>query len=392
MTDADPPIPSDGWRPAPFREFILKVASRCNLSCDYCYMYGADQSWRRQPRLMPDRVVEQVGRRVAAHVTRHAVDKITVMLHGGEPLLAGASRLVEIAGAVRERVPASTRVRVSTQTNGVLLDEDGLRTLAAGGIRLAVSLDGDEAAHDKHRRDRAGGGSHAAVSRAVRMLADPAHRPAFAGVLCVVDLANDPVEVYRALAAATPPVVDFLLPFGNWSSPPPGRPPDETTPYGDWLVRAFDAWYESPAGRPEVRLFREVITLLLGGRSHTEQVGLSPACMVVFTADGMIEQVDSLRSAHAGAAATGMSVFTHDLEEALAHPAVRARQLGLEALAPECRGCPLVRVCGGGHYTHRYSHDTGFRNRSVYCADLARLIRHIRDRVERDVAVLRKTT
>src|ERR1043166_2879062 len=38
-----------GWRPTPFREFVLKVHSRCNLTCDYCYIYEmADQSWRAQ--------------------------------------------------------------------------------------------------------------------------------------------------------------------------------------------------------------------------------------------------------------------------------------------------------------------------------------------------------
>jgi uncharacterized protein len=352
----------------------------------------SDDGWRSESRFMSDRVAEQVGRRIGAHVARHGLDEITVLLHGGEPLLAGAARLAELAAAVRDRVPAPTRVRVSVQTNAVLLDEESLRLLASHGIRLSVSLDGDEAAHNRHRLDRKGAGSHAAVSRALRLLADPAHRAAFAGVLCVVDLANDPVDVYRALAAVDPPAADYLLPFGNWSSPPPGRPPDETAPYGDWLARAFDAWYDSPAGRPEIRLFRELITLLMGGRSRTEQVGLSPACMVVFTVDGLIEQVDSLRSAHAGAAATGLSVFAHDLEDALAHPAVAARQMGVRALASECRGCALVRVCGGGHYSQRYSHDAGFRNRSVYCADLARLIRHVRDRVERDVAALREAT
>jgi uncharacterized protein len=34
-----------GWRPVPFREFIVKVHSRCDLACDYCYMYEmADRS------------------------------------------------------------------------------------------------------------------------------------------------------------------------------------------------------------------------------------------------------------------------------------------------------------------------------------------------------------
>ena len=32
------------------RQFLLKVHSRCNLACDYCYVYQhADQSWRTRP-------------------------------------------------------------------------------------------------------------------------------------------------------------------------------------------------------------------------------------------------------------------------------------------------------------------------------------------------------
>ncbi|MYW06833.1 FxsB family radical SAM/SPASM domain protein, partial [Streptomyces sp. SID2563] len=60
---------------------------------------------------------------------------------------------------------------------------------------------------------------------------------------------------------------------------------------------------------------------------------------------------------------------------------VAARQAGAGALAAACRACPLLTVCGGGHYAHRYRADNGFRNPSVYCADLERLIRHIADRL-----------
>jgi uncharacterized protein len=47
------------------------------------------------------------------------------------------------------------------------------------------------------------------------------------------------------------------------------------------------------------------------------------------------------------------------------------------------------RVCGAGHYAHRYRPGTGFRNPSVYCADLRRLIGHVRDRMATDLAGLR---
>jgi len=348
-------------------------------------MFTMDASFRDQPRLMPGRVVERVARAIGAHVAKHELTDISILLHGGEPLLAGADRLSAIATTVQTHVPSTTRVRFGLQTNGVLLDAAAVRTLAAAGIQVAVSLDGDAEAHNRHRRKTNGSGSYILAREAIRLLAEGRHRRSFAGLLCVVDLANDPTTVYRALAATNPPVVDFLLPFGNWSTPPPGRLPDDSTPYGDWLCAAFDAWYDAPEGRPEVRLFREVITLLLGGTSRTEQIGLSPARMVVFNLDGKIEQVDSLRSAYPGAASTALSGFTHDLEDALAHPAIAVRQFGLHGLAEECRACPLVKVCGGGHYVHRFARENGFQNRSVFCKDLSRLILHVRRRVGRSI-------
>lgn len=381
------------WHPAPFREFIVKVASRCDLACTYCYMYlPGDRSWRTAPRLISDAVADRVGRLIGAHVVKHQLTDVALVLHGGEPMLAGASRLVAIVARLRAHVPPTTRVRVSMQTNGLRLDEASLRELAGAAVRVAVSLDGDAESHDRHRRRKNGSGSHADALRAVELLGRPEFRDAFAGLLCVVDLENDPRRVYRALAGGKPPVIDFLLPFGNWSAPPPRRLPDNSTPYGDWLVEAFDEWYHSPPGRPEVRLFREIITLLMGGRSHTEQVGLSPACMIVFNIDGAMEQVDSLRTVNRNAVATAMSVFTHDLEDALGHPAIRARQMGINGLSETCRACPLVRVCGGGHYVHRYREGVGFRERSVYCADLTRLISHIHRRVEQDIAQLSGVT
>ena len=40
-----PGLLKDGWRPVPFRQFIIKIHSRCNLACDYCYVYEmADRS------------------------------------------------------------------------------------------------------------------------------------------------------------------------------------------------------------------------------------------------------------------------------------------------------------------------------------------------------------
>lgn len=373
--------------PVPIREFILKIANRCDLACDYCYIYTmADQSWRSRPSLITTTTIDAATRRIGEHASRHGLAQVTVVLHGGEPLLAGSRGLEYVASAVRRELPKNVLVDLRIQTNGVLLDDGLLHTLRLHRIRVGVSIDGGQAHHDRHRHRLDGRGSYAATARGLRLLGRPENRDLYAGLLCVVDTRNDPVDVYEALLEFSPPALDFLLPHGNWSVPPPGlhrRTGD--TPYAEWLIAAFDRWYGAPRQETAVRLFQELINLLLGGRSRTAQVGLSPVAFVVIDTDGSFQQVDALKSADEGAADIGLNVFDHPVDSVLHHPDVRSRQLGFDALGENCRRCGVVRVCGGGNYAHRYRRGHGFRQPSVYCHDLKRLIHHIAARVSADL-------
>ncbi|MFC9973055.1 FxsB family cyclophane-forming radical SAM/SPASM peptide maturase [Spirillospora sp. NPDC127200] len=381
-----------GWRPTPFRQFILKVHSRCNLACDYCYMYEmADQGWRRQPRRMSRPIAERAARRVAEHVRTHGLTEIDVILHGGEPLLAGVEHLRHTLTALRAALPDGVVCRTRVQTNGTLLGPAFLRLFEEFGVRVGVSLDGDAAGHDRHRRHADDRGSHAEVLAGLRRLTEPRYRHLFDGLLCTIDLRNDPVATYEALLETGPPTIDFHLPYGSWDDPPPGRVPgDPAAPYGEWLVAVFDRWYGAPARETRVRLFGEIMRLVLGRPSRTEAVGLSPAAMVVVETNGALEQVDTLKSAYEGAAATPLHVLRDPFDTALLLPPVAARQIGERALADQCAACTVGRICGGGHYPSRYRAGSGFRNPSVFCPDLYRLITHIRRVVARDVVAMRE--
>ncbi|MFI0982442.1 FxsB family cyclophane-forming radical SAM/SPASM peptide maturase [Streptomyces sp. NPDC021093] len=387
-------MPSTSTEPTeptvPFRQFVLKVHSRCNLACTYCYIYESpDRTWRERPAAVTPETVRATARRIAEHAAAHRLPRLRIELHGGEPLLKGPAAVIAYTDAVRAEVPAHTAVTATVQSNGTLLTPSVLDALAAARIRVGLSLDGGTAALNSRRTDHAGRPSWPAASRAARLLADR-HPASYAGLLCTIDVASDPHEVYESLCALRPPALDFLLPHRNWGRQVPGRYRPAPTPYGDWLVRAFDLWWAAADGqRPRIRLFTEVVALLLGGESAAESVGLSPLAAVVVDTDGSIEQVDSLKSTYAGAPATGLDVVHHTFDEALRHPGIAARHRGVRALSGTCRGCPVVRVCGGGNYAHRYCASGGghpvpgddFRHPSVYCADLERFVRHAARRV-----------
>jgi uncharacterized protein len=380
---------ASGAQAQPFRQFILKIHSRCNLSCTYCYVYElADQSWRHRPRIMPPHIVQATVARITEHVRGHRLRHVRVILHGGEPLLAGPGFIADLAAQVRRALPPQTTTDLVIQTNGTLLDEAMLEVVLRAGIRVGVSVDGGRAATDRYRRYPSGGSSHDAVTRALDLLRQDRYRAAYNGLLCVVSLQNDPAETYEALLSHSPPMIDFLLPHGTWSSPPLGRSPDTATPYADWLLEVFSRWVAASRQETSIRLFEAIISQILGGPSTTETIGLAPADSIVIETDGSIRQSDALSVAYEDAAATGLDVTRHALDMALDHPTTVARQLGLAGLSASCHACRIRDICGGGFYPHRYRASDGFRNPSVYCADLMRLITVIRDYVVVEMARL----
>ena len=332
---------------------------------------------------MSDETIAWTAQRIAEHAKAHQLAGVHVVLHGGEPLLAGPARLRHIAGTLRAALAGVCELDLRIHTNGVLLDEAFCDLFADCGVQVGISIDGYRAANDRHRRYADGRSSYDQVLRGISLLRTGRYRDLYAGLLCTIDVANDPVAVYAALLELGPPRIDFLLPHATWDEPP-ARPPGAAaaTAYADWLIAIFDRWEAD--GRPVgVRTFDSIISTGGGGESLTEALGLGPSDLVVVETDGSYEQADSLKTAYDGAPATGFDVFTQTLDTVGQHPGILARQQGLAGLCRTCQKCPVVASCGGGLYAHRYRTGTGFDNPSAYCADLLKLIGHVRCRTRR---------
>ncbi|MGW7365604.1 FxsB family cyclophane-forming radical SAM/SPASM peptide maturase [Streptomyces sp. NPDC054841] len=359
----------------PFRTFILKIANRCNIDCDYCYVFNSkDQAWRHLPARMSVDVARATARRIGEHITAHGLQAVHVVLHGGEPMLAGPRHMADLLTAVRDGIPADTKVRFELQTNGTLLTEAWLDLFEQHEVVVGVSLDGPPAANDRHRLTYASRSSAASAVRGIELLRTRPHL--FAGLLAVVDLANDPVEVHDYLASFEPPTIDFGLPHGTHDDPPHRN--DSAIPeYGLWMSRVYDAWLARPEYQHSVRMLEDIVALSSGVRGSVETLGLAPPASVVIESDGTIEGVDTLRSVEEGASWLGLDVFAQSFDDVLQHPKLLHRQYGRAALAEKCQRCPLVEVCGGGYLPHRFSTIRGYRNPSVYCSDLEYLILHV---------------
>ena len=138
-------------------------------------------------------------------------------------MLAGRVRLRQIITTLRAALDGVCDLGLRIHTNGVGPNERLCTLFAEHRVKVGISLDGDRAANDRHRRYADGRSSYDQVIRAIRLLGSSRFRDLYAGLSCTIDVANDPLAVYESLMDLRPSRIDFLLPHANLD--PPAGPP-----------------------------------------------------------------------------------------------------------------------------------------------------------------------
>ncbi|HCR1326666.1 FxsB family radical SAM/SPASM domain protein [Pseudomonas aeruginosa] len=363
--------------PAIFSSFLVKVASRCNLDCDYCYVYHhADQSWRSMPKLLSQEHRVAFAERLAEYAAVAGLKRCAVIFHGGEPLLAGAAGLAEFAEQLRATIPIP--VDISLQSNGILLSDKALDLLEAADVGVSLSLDGPQLANDRHRLTKKGRSSFAQTEAALKRLES---RPSlFAGVIAVIDVATSPDELFEYFSQFAIPRLDFLLPDAHWERPPPGRSTDPGL-YEEWLIRAFDLWLDQYAHIP-VRTFEALLDAATGLSSGTDAFGFGDVSLLSIETDGTYHDLDVLKVTQDGATRLFGGVVDTPIADVAGSAQINRHRsfLRKEGLSLQCQDCDVVDICGGGSLPHRFSR-SGLSNPTVYCGEMKRLVKHVLNRL-----------
>jgi uncharacterized protein len=360
------------------RLLVVKIASRCNLNCSYCYVYNAgDRSYLHQPAIMSDDVADALIWRTANHCRRHAIAEFTFVFHGGEPLLAGPAFLRRFVAGVAGTFPATTRLRFCLQTNGTLLTQEWCRVLAELNIGIGISLDGPQQFNDLYRLDHSGRGSYDRVMAGWNAARLCGLRP---GLLAVINLQIDPLEVYRHAKELGPSSLDFLFPDATHDKLPPGRfCGEESTSYADWLLKIFNAWVAEDESPFRIRLFSYLMRTILGGNDSFDNFSQDPNEVMIIETNGAIESLDVLKICGDGITKSEANVLTHELDQAFANEMIKLYYNSGRRLSATCEACLVKSVCAGGYLPHRHSQSNGFDNPSVYCFDLMKLITSIQN-------------
>lgn len=350
---------------------VLKIASRCNIDCTYCYEYNrGDESWRRKPKSFSSENARALAVRINEYSLLTGVSSFNISLHGGEPTLVGATALRSILCNLRDH--CSVKLRFGMQTNGTLLKDDLIEVLKEFSVRVAVSLDGGPR-HNRFRVDHKGQPTWARAVDGINRLKEA---DLFSGIQAVIDLSSDPGDVMEVLLGFDPPEIELGQPFGTYDNPP--AIPAGGMTLGRWLCGAFDKWTSSPrGGKSKVIILQDVLVAILTGHSNSEWFSNKPPGYIIVSTDGSFEGLDTLKVVGDEGRVLGLHLSSSSINDALMHPRIRERQELSIARPTSCRDCAILEWCNGGYYPTRYRKENGFDNPSIYCADWKLLFTHV---------------
>lgn len=145
----------------PIHTFIIKVASRCNLNCTYCFVYNQpDKQWKNQPKLISEQTLQSTCEKIIEHLKFHSKKDVRIIFHGGEPLMGGLKHLNIIVSEIEKSFEnTGISYQIGMQSNGLLINENILKYCLSKNISIGISIDGPPKINDINRIDHSGNGS-----------------------------------------------------------------------------------------------------------------------------------------------------------------------------------------------------------------------------------------
>lgn len=358
--------------PAAFNFVLVKLASRCNINCTYCYWFRDPEVYNKPPVLTLD-AEDQFCARLEQHIRKYELDQFLLVFHGGEPLLFPKYRFRDLQNKLKDiERRTGCKIERGLTTNAILIDEEWTSLFKAHDVSVTISLDGPPEINDKQRVDFKGRGTLAATLRGLDCLHAAGIEP---GLISVCNPSTDPERIVAYIVEELGILhFDILPPDATHSDNPP--------PIADYFIRLFDVWFDRYAERGvRISTLDAMIRGLTGHLSASDTIGLGPIYTVTLMTDGALEALDVLRIAGAGSTASNANVRDNALQDVQNDPIWREAFHASMNLAEVCRKCELLDSCGGGHLAQRWSPQRRFDNPSVYCESWKRIFDHIWRRI-----------
>ena len=316
---------------------ILKSLNACNLRCAYCSA-GKKEC---EKKLTEERMSEALTF-FASYAREREERHVTIIFHGGEPMLLPAEQYDRCIQRMQERFP-ELMFRFSLQTNGTILSPEYLALFQKYDVHVGVSLDGSQSVHDQHRKSVSGKETYQLILEHIQTLQNHGVAVAALMVLTKPALVEDLGFLLEFARLDLPLKINPLLSVGEavWH-PELALEPGE---YGRYLARVLEYVFEHKLDLP-ISPLDEIFQNILyrkacRGCQHT------PNCHGNFLSiypEGDIYPCGRFADTHENAIGTIETGITTDGRKILERLALRRTK----NLPPPCRECRYLELCHGG--------------------------------------------
>ncbi|MDO4998515.1 MAG: cyclophane-forming radical SAM/SPASM peptide maturase YhhB [Neisseria sp.] len=361
---------------------LLKVASRCNLDCTYCYVYHlGDDAWKDNPKLFSTKIIDDIEQSLF-NLYQFQGKSFAIVLHGGEPFLLPKARLEYLFAKLRSRLPSFTSI--SIQTNGLLLNNELIDLCYKYHVTISISLDGTETVNDKMRIDHLGRGSFTRIMDSIQLIKQHKFsKEIFTGCLAVINPFSNPHEIYHFFKQLNIPSVNFLMRDGNHDRYPYGKANFYSLEYAKWLEQIWIEYFNDENPIP-IAFFDNYVKMLMGGTSSKEGTGTEVSGILIIDTNGDITKNDTLKSTENRADRFKFKwhVSKDNLVELIQSDEFKEYLTLQNPTSEQCQKCEYLSICGGGMPLYRWSKERKFDNPSVFCKDHQYIIHSISQTLE----------
>lgn len=353
---------------------VVKISSRCNLNCDYCYIYnGKDDSWRSMPKLMNEETIDVLIKRIE-ELYEVQETKPSIVFHGGEPLLMDTKKLESFVSKIVKCIP---EVLLSIQSNGTIYNKklEELLVKYKKNLILSISVDGPKKWHDFYRKYINGKGSFDTIQENIQRFQKES---LVKNILTVVNTDYDPKELLNFMKITNVPEYNIILRDADYLTPPPSN--RYTT--GEWLCKLF-AEYSSGEFNFDIKFIDDLTMQIYMLKNNINKPNTTyTLCTICIDTNGQIKQSDTFRINGEASDSLGEDVTIHNSSiYSVANGTKNKYYMQIINNMPDdCKNCRYISTCGGGYPSHRYD-GISYNNPSIYCKDYLKLYEFIENKL-----------
>ena len=355
----------------PLGVLVKPASSDCNLQCEYCFYHGRASdpyTGERKRRVMSDEVMD----RFLAEFLPLAGPQPNFGWQGGEPTMAGLKFFERLVKRQEELKDSRQTIANALQSNVYIINEDWAKFLKAHQFLVGASIDGPEELHDRYRVTANGKGTFKRIMQSLEVMRK--HDVAV-NLLCVVNrlTATKPRQIWEFFTGEGYQWLQFIPAVER--DPRTGKVTDFSVkpgPFGDFLCRVFDLWWNGGEPKVSVRLFDEVLAAVMGHPPAMCQLQPSCGAYVVVEYNGDVYPCDFF--------VENRWRLGNLMDEPLADLAHGEAMRSFMKIKPQasrkCDSCRWVRICHNGCPHYRYLGNGKFLDLDYLCPAYMKFYNH----------------